>query len=98
MAAAAANKHGPRAIIVEAEMGELLVAFGTNKVCVAPELGLRALEGAAEMVEVLLFSQVRGAAVGAFFANMQAVRVCTSDRYGIAQRISVSTDPAHKER
>src|SRR4029079_19259431 len=52
MAAAPAHNHGPRTVIVEAEMGQLVVALGADELVAAPEIAFRALEGAAEVVQV----------------------------------------------
>jgi hypothetical protein len=53
VSAAPANNHGSGTIIVEAEMGQLVVTLGADKFVPAPEIALRALKGAAEVVQVL---------------------------------------------
>ena len=54
VAAAPAHNHGSGTVIVEAEMGQLVVTLGADELVPAPEVALRALKGAAEVVQVLL--------------------------------------------
>src|SRR6185503_9145639 len=72
--AAAANHHRARLIVVHAEMRQFPPAFRADQPVAAPEVGFDALVGTAEMMDVLLFAQLRRTAFRAFLAHMHARR------------------------
>src|SRR5688572_8509875 len=70
MAATAAEHHGARLIVIDAEVRQRLTAFRADQLIAAPEVGFDALIGATEMMHILLFAQLRRATFRAFFAHM----------------------------